>query len=99
MKPDYHYVLDGKGETTGILLSPKAFEAYEEHMIDQEIVQSARDSKGEVERPLDEFLQEMRHEGEIDVYSHSLLPHREISAVTREKLEEPAIVGTYCTGN
>ena len=67
MKSDYQYVVNTKGETTGVLLSPKAFEAYEEYLIDQAIAQTARDSKGEAGRPLDDFLTELRHEGEIDV--------------------------------
>ncbi len=67
MKSDYQYVVNTEGETTGVLLSPKAFEAYEEYVIDQAIAQAARDSKGEPGRPLDEFLAELRHEGAIDV--------------------------------
>ena len=67
MKSDYQYVVNAAGETTGVLLSPKAFEAYEEYVIDQAIAQAARDHKNEAVRPLDEFLSELRHEGEIDV--------------------------------
>ena len=67
MKSDYQYVVNTKGETTGVLLSPKTFEAYEEHAIDQAIAQAARDSKGEAGRPLDDFLAELRLEGQIDV--------------------------------
>ena len=67
MKSDCQYVVNTEGETTGVLLSPKAFEAYEEYAIDQAIAQEACDSKGEAGRPLDDFLAELRLEGQIDV--------------------------------
>lgn len=67
MKSDYQYVVNAAGETTGVLLSPRAFEAYEEYLIDEAMAQAVRDSKGEVGRPLEDVMAEMRAAGEIDV--------------------------------
>ena len=64
---DFQYVTDTKGEMTGVLLSPKAFEAFEEYMIDKAMIEAAQESKNEVGRPLEEFLAELRAAGEIDV--------------------------------
>ena len=64
---DFQYVTDTKGEMTGVLLSPKAFEAFEEYMIDKAMIEAAQESKNEVGRPLEEFIAELRAAGEIDV--------------------------------
>jgi len=67
MKSDFQYVVNAEGETTGVLLSPKAFEAYEEYLIDEAMAQAARDSKGEEGIPLAEVMAELYAAGEIDV--------------------------------
>ena len=67
MKSEYQYVVNAAGETTGILISPKAFEAFEEYLIDEGMAQAARDSKNEVSIPFDTVVAEMRAAGEIDV--------------------------------
>ena len=67
MSMDYQYVTDTKGQMTGVLLSLKAFEAYEDFMVDKAMAEAARDSKDEVGRAFDEFVAELRAAGEIDV--------------------------------
>lgn len=67
MKSDIQRVVNAAGETTGVLLSMKAFEAYEEWLIDEAMAQAARDSKNEVGRPFAEFVEELRAASEIDV--------------------------------
>ncbi len=66
MKSDYQYVVNAEGETTGVLLSPKAFEAYEEYLIDEAMAQAARDSKGEEGIPWDQVKAELIAEGKLD---------------------------------
>jgi hypothetical protein len=67
MKSDIQYMVNAAGETTGVVLSLEAFEAYEEFLIDEAMAQAARESKNEVGRPLDELVSELRAAGEIDV--------------------------------
>ncbi len=64
---DFQYVTDTKGEMTGVLLSPKAFEAFEEYMIDKAMIEAAQESKNEPTRPFSEFVEELRATGELDV--------------------------------
>ena len=66
-RPDFQYVVNASGETTGIVVPPKVFEALEEYVIDEAMGQAARDSKNEVGRPLTDFVNELRAAGEIDV--------------------------------
>ena len=63
---DYQYLVDTKGETTGILLSPKAFEAFEEYMIDKAMAQAAQDAKNEEVVPWEQVKAELVAEGKLD---------------------------------
>ncbi len=67
IRPDFQYVVNASGETTGIVVPPKVFDALEEYVIDEAMGQAARDSKDEVGRPFADFLAELRAAGEIDV--------------------------------
>ena len=63
---DFQYVTDTKGEMTGVLLSPRAFEAFEEYMIDKAMAKAARDSKGEELIPWEQVKSELISEGKLD---------------------------------
>ena len=98
MKDDYQYVVNAQGETTGVLLSPKAFEAYEEYMIDEAIAQAARDSKGELGIPLEEVMAELRAAGEIDVWRRRPDTGEKADQSIRPKREEPGF-GSACSAD
>ena len=66
-KSSYQYLVSAEGETTGVVISLKLFEALEEYLIDEGMAQAARESKDEIGRPLEEFIAELRAAGEIDV--------------------------------
>ena len=63
---DYQYVTDTKGELTGVLLSRKAFEAFEEYMVDKAMAQAAQDAKGEEVIPWEQVKAELVAEGKLD---------------------------------
>ncbi len=63
---DFQYVTDTKGEMTGVLLSPKAFEAFEEYMVDKAMAQAAQDAKGEEVIPWEQVKAELVAEGKLD---------------------------------
>ena len=63
---DFQYVTDTKGEMTGVLLSPKAFEAFEEYMIDKAMAQAAQDANNEEIVPWEQVKAELVAEGKLD---------------------------------
>ena len=65
-QPAYQYLVNADGETTGIVISPKLFEAFEEYMIDEGIAQTYRDSKKEELISWEQVKAELVAEGKLD---------------------------------
>jgi hypothetical protein len=66
VQSNYEYIVNADGETTGMIVSPKAFEAFEEYMIDEGMAQAARDSKDEVGIPWEQIKAELVAKGKLD---------------------------------
>jgi hypothetical protein len=67
MKSEVQFVVDSKGNQTGVLMPPEVYEAIMQRLEDQDIARAARERKDEPGRPLSEFIAELQVEGEIDV--------------------------------
>jgi hypothetical protein len=63
---NYQYIVNDAGEKTGVIVSPKAFEAFEEYMIDEGMAQAARDSIDEEGIPWEQIKAELVAEGKLD---------------------------------
>ena len=64
MSPNVQYVTNESGERTAVIVP---IDEYEELLEDSHLIRVADESKDEPRRPFEEFVEEMRAAGEIDV--------------------------------
>jgi hypothetical protein len=67
VKSDVQYVIDSKGNRTGVFMPVEVYEAIMERLEDEDVARASLESKNEPARPFQEVLDEMRLAGEIDV--------------------------------